>query len=127
MSQSGFETVNNLSGIWKTAVQAIMFLVLWAAVFDVKKGKRDGIAAILFVLLNIGSEFLPCASWVKYVLSGLIVLGYGWINYKKQIVKAVFAMLAFYNLHSLSFLIANSIYMEVTNIMMKSLDVLQEN
>jgi len=29
-------------------------------------------------------------------------------------------MLAFYNLHCLSFLIANSIYMKITGVMMKS-------
>lgn len=127
MSQSGFEMVNNLSSIWKTAVQAIMFLVLWAAVFDVKKGKRNGIAAVLFIILNIGLEFLPCASCVRYVLLGFIVLGYGLMNYKKQTGKAVFVMLAFYNLHCLSFLIANSIYIKITNMMMKDLDVLQES
>ena len=46
---------------------------------------------------------------------------------KKQIGKAVFVMLAFYNLHCLSFLIANSIYMKITGVMMKSLDAMQES
>ncbi|KAI4451290.1 hypothetical protein C823_005839 [Eubacterium plexicaudatum ASF492] len=36
-------------------------------------------------------------------------------------------MLAFYNLHCLSFLIANSIYMKITGVMMKSLDAMQES
>ena len=127
MSQSGFEMLSNILDIWKIATQAVMFLVLWAAVFDVKKGKRDGIAAVLFILVNVGIGFLPCASWVRYVVLALIALGYGGICYRKQMGKAIFAMLAVYNLHGLSFLIANSIYMELTNIMMKSLDILQEN
>ncbi|EOS43653.1 hypothetical protein C809_03771 [Lachnospiraceae bacterium MD335] len=46
---------------------------------------------------------------------------------KKQIGKAVFVMLAFYNLHCLSFLIANSIYMKITGVIMKSLDAMQES
>ncbi len=127
MSQSAFETVNTILEIWKTIIQAIMFLVLWAAVFREKKGKRDGIAAVLFILVNVGIGLLPCASWVRYVVLALGVLGYGGICYKRQICKAVFVMLAFYNLHSLSFLIANSIYMEVTNRIMKELDAFQKS
>ena len=44
MSQPAFETINSILDIWKIAVQAIMFLVLWEAAFREKKGKIDGIA-----------------------------------------------------------------------------------
>lgn len=127
MSESVFEMINSISSIWKVTIQAAMFLVLCAAVFREKKGKRDGIAAVLFILVNVGIGLLPCASWVRYTVLAFSVLGYGAINYKKQIGKTIFVMLAFYNLHCLSFLIANSIYMEVTNIMMEELDILQES
>ena len=127
MSQSQFEMINNILDIWKIAIQAIMFLVLWAAVFREKKGKKDGIAAVLFILVNIGMGFLPFDSWVRYAVLAFVVMGYCWMNYKKQIGRVVFVMLAFYNLHSLSFLIANSIYMEVTNRVMKELDALQKS
>ena len=127
MSQPAFEIVNSILDIWKIVIQAIMFLVLWTAVFGVRKEKKDGIAAVLFILVNAGIGLLPYTAWVRYAVSAFAVLGYGAAHYKKQIDKAVFVMLAFYNLHSLSFLIANSIYMEVTNAMMKELDTLQEN
>ena len=127
MSQPAFEIVNSILDIWKIAVQAIMFLVLWTAAFREKKSKRDGIAAVLFILANIGIGFLPCTAWVRYGVSALAIMGYGGICYKKQIGKAVFVMLAFYNLHCLSFLIANSIYMKITGVMMKSLDAMQES
>lgn len=127
MSQSEFEVINGITSIWKVTIQAVIFLVLWAAVFGAEKGKRDSIAAVLFILVNMGLELLPFASWVRYAVLTFVVMGYGWVNYKKQIGKAVFVMLAFYNFHSLSFLIANSIYMEVTNVMMKEPDVLQES
>ncbi|NBK00652.1 ATP-binding protein [bacterium 1xD8-48] len=119
--------VNSILDIWKIAVQAIMFLVLWTAAFRGKKGKRDGIAAVLFILANIGIGFLPCTAWVRYGVSAFVIMGYAGICYKKQIGKAVFVMLAFYNLHCLSFLIANSIYMKITGVMMKSLDAMQES
>ena len=127
MSQSGFEMVNNILDIWRVAIQAIMFLVLWSAVFSVKKEKRDGIAAVLFLFANMGLWFLPCASWVRYAVLALAILGYGAVNYKERIGKTVFIMLAFYNLHCLSFLIANSIYMNAANMMMKDLDALSGN
>ncbi len=127
MSQPAFEIVNSILDIWKIAVQAIMFLVLWTAAFKEKKSKRDGIAALLFILANIGIGFLPCTAWVRYGVSAFVIMGYAGICYKKQIGKAVFVMLAFYNLHCLSFLIANSIYMKITGVMMKSLDAMQES
>ena len=127
MSQPAFEIVNSILDIWKIAIQAIMFLVLWAAAFREKKSKRDGIAAVLFILANIGIGFLPCAAWVRYGVSAFVIMGYAGICYKKQIGKAVFVMLAFYNLHCLSFLIANSIYMKIMSVMMKSLDAMQES
>ena len=127
MSQPAFEIVNSILDIWKIAIQAVMFLVLWAAAFREKKSKRDGIAAVLFILANIGIGFLPCAAWVRYGVSAFVIMGYAGICYKKQIGKAVFVMLAFYNLHCLSFLIANSIYMKITGVMMKSLDAMQES
>ena len=127
MSRSEFEMVSSILNIWKIIMQAGIFLILWETVFGVKKGKRDNISAALFILANIGLGLLPCASWVRYVVLAFAATGYSWLNDKKQIGKAVFVMLTFYNFHSLSFLIANSIYMEVTSMMMKKLDVLQDN
>ena len=127
MSQPVFETINSILDIWKIAVQVIMFLVLWTAAFRGKKGKRDGVAAALFILANIGIGFLPCAAWVRYGVSAFAILGYGGIHYKRQIGKAVFVMLAFYNLHCLSYLMASSIYEKIINAMMKSLDIMQDS
>ena len=63
MSQSAFETINRILDIWKIAIQAIMFLVLWTAAFREKKAKIDGIAAVLFILVNVGIGLLPCAAF----------------------------------------------------------------
>ncbi|MDE5937828.1 MAG: GHKL domain-containing protein [Lachnospiraceae bacterium] len=127
MSQSVFEMMNSVLNIWKIVIQAIMFLALWAAAFGVRKGKKDGIATVLFILGNVGIGLLSCDAWIRYAVSAFAVTGYGWKDYKKRVGKAVFVMLAFYNLHCLSYLIANSIYTEITNMMIKDLDVLQES
>ena len=127
MSQLAFEIINSILEIWKIVVQSVMFFVLWTAVFSVRKGKKDGIAAVLFILVNVGMGLLLCASWVRYAVSAFAVLGYGGICYKKQIGKAIFAILAFYNLHCLSYLIASSIYMKITSVLMGNLDAMQES
>ena len=72
MSQSEFEIVSNISEVCKIVVQVTMFSILWAAVFGIKKAKRDGIVAGLFFFINIGIWFLPCASWVRYAVSAVI-------------------------------------------------------
>ena len=127
MSQPAFEMINSILDIWKIAIQAVMFLVLWAAAFREKKTKRDGIAAVLFILANIGIGFLPCARWVRYGVSAFVIMGYAGICYKKQIGKAIFVMLAYYNFHCLGYLMASSIYEKVMNVMMKSIDFLQDS
>ncbi len=126
MSRSVYELIITLLGIWKVVIQTVMLLVLWAALFRREKGRRDAIFAVLLILLNIGLGILPWPAWIRYAVSAVIVMGYSWVHYKKQIGKAVFVLFAFYNLHCLSFLIANSIYMKVTNGMIENLDVLQE-
>ena len=127
MSQPAFEMINSILDIWKIVIQAIMFLVLWAAAFREKKGKRDGIAAVMFILANIGIGFLPCAGWVRYGVSAFAIMGCAGICYKKQIEKAVFVMLAFYNLHCLGCSMASSIYEKVMSAMMKSIDFLRDS
>ena len=127
MSQSVFETINSILDIWKIAIQAIMFLVLWAAVFSVRKRKKDRIAAVLFILVNVGIGLLPCTGWVRYGVCAFAVMGYAGICYKKQIGKAVFVMLAFYNLHCLGYLMASSIYRKIVDEMLKSMDMMQDS
>ena len=97
------------------------------AFFREKKTKRDGIAAVLLILANIGIGFLPCAAWIRYGVSAFAIMGYAGICYKKQIAKAVFVMLAFYNFHCLGYLMANSIYEKVMSIIMKSIDFQQNS
>ena len=127
MSQPAFEIVNSILDIWKIAVQAIMFLVLWTAAFREKKSKRDGIAAVLFILANIGIGFLSCAAWIRYGVSAFVIMGYAGICYEKQIRKAVFVMLAFYDIHCLGYLMASSIYRKIVDEMLKSLDMMQDS
>ena len=126
MSQSGFEMVNNILDMWKIAIQAVMFLVLWSAVFSVKKGKRDDIAAVLFLFTNIGLGILSCAAWVRYAVSVALAMGYCVIC-KKEFRKAIFVVLAFYNLHNLSYLMAGSIYEKAMSVMLNGLNIMQSN
>lgn len=126
MSQSAFETINNLLGIGKTALQSIVFLALWTALFNGKKGKRDIVAAALYMTANIGLGFFLSAAWLRHGVMAAAVMGYAGIYHRKQMGKAFFAVLAFYNLHSLSYLAAGSIYEKVIDVMLKRLDIMQD-
>lgn len=126
MSQSAFETINSILEIGKIVIQCVMFLALWAAVFGGKNGRRNSIAAVLFILANIGFGFLPCAPWVRYGVSAFAVMVYGMVFYKKQPGKMIFVMLAFYNLHCLSYLMSSSIYEKIINVMLRNLDIMQD-
>ena len=66
MSQPAFEIINRILGIWKIAVQSVLFLILWAVLFGGKKERRNSIAAVLFILANIGMGPLLLAGWVRY-------------------------------------------------------------
>lgn len=45
-----------------------------------------GRAAVLFILANIVIGRLPCAAWVRYGVSALVIMGFGNVFYKKQFV-----------------------------------------
>lgn len=127
MSQSAFENLNSILEIWKNIIQCVMFLVLWATLYDGKKEKRDGIAAALFVFANVGFGILPCAAWVRYGVLALAIISYVRIFDQRQTGKAVFAILAVYNLHCLSYLVANSIYVEWVKRLVLGIDFLQKD
>ena len=126
MSQPAFEMINGILDIWKLAIQTVMFLVLWAAVFRERKRRRDGIAAVLFILANIGIGILPCAVWTRYTATVVIVAVYC-IVCKREIRKAVFTAFIFYNFHNLSYMIANSIYVKSVDFFLDNMGTLQEN
>ena len=93
----------------------------------IKKGWHCGSAVYPCQFANIGIGFLPCAGWVRYGVSAFVIMGYAGICYKKQIRKAVFVMLAFYNIHCLGYLMASSIYRKIVDEMLKSLDMMQDS
>ena len=126
MSPPAFEMINGILDIWKLAIQTVMFLVLWAAVFRERKRRRDGIAAVLFILANIGIGILPCAVWTRYTATVVIVAVYC-IVCKREIRKAVFTAFIFYNFHNLSYMIANSIYVKSVDFFLDNMGTLQEN
>ena len=127
MNQSGYEMVSNLLNIWKIVLQLFLFFVLWASAFHERRTKSSIIAAALFVFANIGMGFLLSGLWSRYVISAFLVLGYCMARNRKWVGKAVFVLLAFYNFHCLSYLIANSVYVETIKRMMQGLDIWQQD
>lgn len=125
MDQQSYEIITGLLNLWKIILQLILFFMFWTAAFHEKREKGSVLAAALFVFLNIGMGFWMSDLWSRYAVSAFLVLGYCMIHSRKQLGKAVFVLLAFYNFHCLSYLTANSIYAEAINRMMRGLDMWQ--
>lgn len=127
MSQETFDLLEYVFQSYHAALQVVLFLVLWNVFFRQKWGKGDvifaGILGASNLILKLGFD-TPTLG--RYFLSAVIVLGYCGLKYKKYLEKAVFVLLLFYNFHALCYLLANSIYMYVVDIMLDDLDVLSE-
>lgn len=128
MSQEMYELCINIFQIYHIILQMILFLILWKIFYQPDREKRTLVAAGILVVTNVFMGLLlDTSSWMRYVMSAVMVLGYCFVKYKKHLEKAVFVLLLFYNFHSLSFLIADSIYQYVINGMLNRLDVLSPN
>lgn len=125
MNQSVYEMVSCILNLWKIVLQLILFFILWKSAFHETWRGSGLFAAAAFALGNIGMGVLLSGLWLRYAISALCVLGYCVAHNRKQIGKAVFVLLAFYNFHCLSYLIANSIYVETIERLQQRLVILQ--
>lgn len=128
MSQAGYELFSNLSGLCLVILKAILLLVIWIIFLKPEKGKKAVVPAGIFAAVNVILFLCPTVpTWVGYAVSAALVLGYSRIRYGRHLEKTVFTLLLFYNCHSMSFLISNSIYQYLIDDMLGRLDVRNED
>lgn len=119
MSQSMYELLLNIRDIYTVMVQPIFFLLLWRVFYIIKKDRFSIYAGILLIVVNIlAAVGMEWTNGIRYLLSAIIVLCCSYIYYK-ECRKTVFILFLFYNLHALSFLISNSIYLRLNDILAK--------
>ena len=125
MAQADYDIFLRITEFCMVLVQAALLLLLWKAVFRTKRERSAMIAAALFFLVNLMAKLPVSVAWIRYLAVFAFALVYCLIRYRGCYEKAVFVLLLFYNFHSLSTLISNSLRLKVQSILLSGMDVMQ--
>ena len=133
MNWPGYEWISYAFSIMVVLIDILFFLLLWrtayatvsfrtpASITDIQNKKLTiGMgSALVFMNIVLGLFF---SSGVRYLFSGVLILGYTYLIYGKRLEKTIFVLSLFYNLRSLSFLIATSLYQRTADHLIAALD-----
>ncbi len=125
MTQAEYDIFCKLMEVYIVLVQTALFLMLWRAVFHTKRERSAMIAAALFLGVNLMTKLPFSAAWIRYLAVFVFAMGYCLLRYRRYYEKAIFVLLLFYNFHSLSTLISNSLRLKAHNILMSDMDMMQ--
>lgn len=133
MNWPGYECFSYILSILVVLVDILFFLLLWkktypsaffrtpASITDVQNKKLTiGMGSFLIFMNLVSGLFF--SSHVRYLFSGVLILGYTYLIYGKRLEKTIFVLSLFYNLRSLSFLIATSLYQRMADYLIGTLD-----
>lgn len=133
MNWPGYEWISYAFSLMIVLVDILFFLLLWrkayptvpfrtpASIADIQNKKLTIGMGSVFIFMNIAlGLFFP--SNIRYLFSGVLILGYTYLIYGKRLEKTIFVLSLFYNLRSLSFLIATSLYQRIADYLIVNLD-----
>ncbi len=127
MTQADYDTFIRIVEFCMVLVQSALILMLWKAVFRTKREMSAMIAAAVFFVVNLMAKLPFSDVWVRYLAVFAFAIVYCLIRYRRYYEKAVFVLLLFYNFHSLSILISNSLRLKVETILMSGMDMMQSD
>ncbi len=138
MSQACYEAFCRAAELWTLIFQAVMLFALMLQViapgargcertpFLAERKRVAALASGFAAAVNIVTGVLSFSFPARCVISSAVILGYCLLYQRKQTREAVFFLVAFYSVHSLSSLISVGIYTKAMNIWQKGLDVTGE-
>lgn len=133
MNWPGYEWISYAFSIMVVLIDILFFLLLWrkayptvpfrtpASIADIQNKKLTIGMGSALILMNIVLGLFFSAS-VRYLFSGVLIFGYTYLIYGKRLEKTIFVLSLFYNLRSLSFLIATSLYQRTADYLIVTLD-----
>lgn len=127
MTQAEYDMFFKIMEACMVLVRTALLLMLWRAVFHTKRERSAVIAAALFFAVNLATKLPFSAIWIRNLAVLAFAIVYCLIRYRNYYEKAVFVLLLFYNFHSLSVLIADSLRLKVQNILMSGMDMMQSD
>ena len=123
MTKSTCEMIMELSSLFRTIMLASCFIGLWNYLIEPKLQRRNAILYVGIALYLIVLDKLEFSPYVRYLPVFIVCISYGYIFKICKWEKPVFLLLFLYNLHTMSFLISNSIYQVISECMNQRLDM----
>lgn len=123
MTKSTCEMIMELSSLFRTIMLASCFIGLWNYLIEPKLQRRNAILYVGIALYLIVLDKLEFSPYVRYLPVFIVCIAYGYIFKICKWEKPVFLLLFLYNLHTMSFLISNSIYQVISECMNQRLDM----
>ena len=115
--------IMELSSLFRTIMLASCFIGLWNYLIEPKLQRRNAILYVGIALYLIVLDKLEFSPYVRYLPVFIVCIAYGYIFKICKWEKPVFLLLFLYNLHTMSFLISNSIYQVISECMNQRLDM----
>lgn len=131
----GYEWFSYASSLYIILLDILLFSLLWRKVYPAEpfwcpfriedRKKRTltiGVGLGLVIINLILGVLLDCPATFRYLFSAVLLLGYSVLIHRKNAGKTLFVLSLFYNLRSLSFLIATSLYQRIADVLIGNVD-----
>lgn len=110
MTEKDCEIIMQMSALFRTFILVICFIGLWNRLIEPKLQKRKVIMYVAITFYLIVLDVMEIPQYLRYLPVFIICIIYGYIFKICKWEKPTFLLLFLYNLHTMSFLIANSFY-----------------
>lgn len=122
MTESTCNLIMELSAIFRTIVLAVCFMGLWNHLIEPIQAKRKSILFAGILLYLIILDIIEISPYIRYGPIFFVCIFYVYYFKICKWEKPIFLLLFLYNLHTMSFLIANSFYQLLGNLFYAGLD-----
>ena len=108
MTEKTCEMIMQMSVFFRTMILVFCFIGLWNHLIEPKLQRRKTILYVGIIVYLLILDVMELPQYLRYLPVFIICIIYGYIFKICRWEKPVFLLLFLYNLHTMSFLIANS-------------------
>ncbi len=110
MTENICNLIMELSSVFRTLVLMLCFMGLWNHLIEPEREKRKYALFIVLVMYLIILDMIEIPSYIRYFPIFVLCVSYVYFFKICKWEKPTFLLLLLYNMHAMSFLIANSFY-----------------
>lgn len=123
MTESTCNLIMELSAVFRTLVLMLFFMGLWKHLIEPGREKRKYALFIVLALYLVILDLSELPPYIRYFPIVVLCVAYVYFFKIDKWEKPVFLLLFLYNVHAMSFLIANSFYQLIVEKLYAGLDV----